>query len=158
MMVRWALDSGILGQDILNMVQSELNGNQSFRDQRVMEYEGYRKEGLISLLPTEDPVANNAAAALGHNPAPLTDGLLPHEYPIFTDLPAGLIDLPTAVKKHRLKVRTVHDWVKYGHVRLHGRLKAPAAGGGYLVVDEAELVAYVTAPRNKGGRPRKSKR
>ena len=74
---------------------------------------------------------------------------------VYTELPPGLIDLPAAVKKYNLKPRTVQDWVRQGHVRLLGRLRAPSRGGGYLVVSEEELRSYIMAPRNKGGRPPK---
>ena len=75
---------------------------------------------------------------------------------VYTELPPGLIDLPSAVRKHGLRSSTVYDWIRHGHVRPQGRLKAPARGGGYLVVREDDLLAYLKAPRNKGGRPRKT--
>ena len=72
---------------------------------------------------------------------------------VYTELPEGLIDLPSAGRKYRVPRRTIHSWVEKGHVRLRGRLKGPAQGGGYLLVREDELTAYLTAPRKKGGRP-----
>ena len=72
---------------------------------------------------------------------------------VYDDVPAGLIDLPSARRKYNVAERTIHSWVEKGHVRLRGRLKGPAKGGGYLLVLEDELTAYLTAPRNKGGRP-----
>ena len=77
------------------------------------------------------------------------------EPPIYDELPEGLISLPSVTRKYGLRARTVQDWVKLGRINLRGRLRGPAPGGGYLVVSEAELVAYMNAPRNKGGRPRK---
>lgn len=70
--------------------------------------------------------------------------------PIYTELPPGLIDLPKAAKKYGLNVRTVHHWVSKGHLVLAGRLKAPATGGGYLVVSESELESYMQNPRPRG--------
>ena len=75
---------------------------------------------------------------------------------VYTELPPGLIDLPSAIKKYRLRPRTAQNWVKFGRIKLRGRLKASARGGGYLVVCEDELVTYMTGPRDKGGRPRKT--
>ena len=69
-------------------------------------------------------------------------------------LPDGLIDLPTASRKYGVNGSTMRRWVISGKIPSRGRLKAPARGGGYLVLSEAELVDYINAPRNKGGRPR----
>ena len=75
---------------------------------------------------------------------------------VYTELPPGLIDLPSAVRKYGLTSSTVHDWIRHGRIEPQGRLRAPARGGGYLVVREEDLLAYMKAPRDKGGRPRKS--
>ena len=69
-------------------------------------------------------------------------------------LPEGLIDLPTASRKHGVNGSTLRHWVISGKIPSRGRLKAPARGGGYVVVSEEELVNYINAPRNRGGRPR----
>ena len=73
---------------------------------------------------------------------------------VYLNLPAGLIDLPTAAKRYDLNVRTMSQWVRRGRVALRGRLRAPKPGGGYLVVCEDELVTFIQRPKNKGGRPR----
>ena len=73
--------------------------------------------------------------------------------PIYTELPLGLIDLPSAAKKYGLNVPTIRNWVNTGRVQRVGRLKAPATGSGYLVVSESDLQNYMAMPRNKGGRP-----
>ncbi len=75
---------------------------------------------------------------------------------VYAELPPGLIDLPSAVKKYKLRPRTAQNWVKFGRITLRGRLRASARGGGYLLVREDELVAYIAGPRDKGGRPRKT--
>ena len=74
---------------------------------------------------------------------------------IYTELPTGLIDLPSAARKYDLNRRTIRDWVIKSHLKVYGRLKGSAKGGGFLLLKESELLAYMTAPRNKGGRPRK---
>ena len=74
---------------------------------------------------------------------------------VFVELPPGLIDVPTAARKYQLQTATIRHWLRKGRVRARGRLKGPAAGGGFWVMNEEELVAYISAPRLKGGRPRK---
>ena len=75
--------------------------------------------------------------------------------PIFDELPDGLIDVPTASKKYFRSKSTLYQWIQRGYVTVVGRLKAPARGGGYLVIPESEIAAHVAKPVNKGGRPRK---
>jgi predicted DNA-binding transcriptional regulator AlpA len=78
------------------------------------------------------------------------------DLPIFNELPAGLIDVPTAVKQFGCQNSTLRRWIAKGLLPAHGRLRAPAPGGGYLVVSEEELVKHLSEPRKKGGRPRKT--
>ena len=75
------------------------------------------------------------------------------ECPIYTELPEGLIDLPSASKLHGVNLNTMMNWIRKNQVQVVGRLKAPARGGGYLVVSEDELLNHMASPRNKGGRP-----
>ena len=87
-------------------------------------------------------------------------GLFPdfHDHEIIyteTEVPEGLIDLPAASKKYHCPVGTLQMWVHRGRLQTYGRLKAPARGGGYLLLREDELVHHMQTPRNKGGRPRK---
>ena len=74
-------------------------------------------------------------------------------------LPEGLIDLPSAAAKYAdeygVSEGAMRQWVNRGRVAKAGRVKAPARGGGYLVVNENELVEFMGQPRNKGGRPPK---
>ena len=73
--------------------------------------------------------------------------------PIYAELPEGLIDLPSASKLHGVNLNTMMNWIRKNQVQVVGRLKAPARGGGYLVVSEDELLNHMASPRNKGGRP-----
>ena len=72
-------------------------------------------------------------------------------------LPDGLIDLPSAARKYGeqygVSADAMRKWINRGRVAKVGLLKAPAPGGGYLVVRELELLEYMRRPRNKGGRP-----
>ena len=72
--------------------------------------------------------------------------------PMHTELPDGTIDVPTALRKYDLKQSMLRAWIDRGHVLPVGRLRAPAKGGGYLVLNEAELQAYIAAPKHPGGR------
>ena len=72
-----------------------------------------------------------------------------------TEVPEGLIDLPAAAQKYNCPINTLQTWVKKGRLKTHGRRKAPARGGGYLLLVETEVLDRVKAPINKGGRPRK---
>ena len=74
---------------------------------------------------------------------------------VYDVLPQGLISLRKAADKYGYRVRTLYTWHYRGHVKAVARERAPASGGGYLAVKESELVAFMKAPRNKGGRPRK---
>ena len=73
------------------------------------------------------------------------------------ELPEGLVDLPTAVQEYGVLLTTLHAWIRRGKLIVHGRRRAPAVGGGYLVVSRSELQQLVDAPRSKGGRPPKAK-
>ena len=73
------------------------------------------------------------------------------------ELPEDLIDLPTASREYGVLLTTLHAWIRREKLGVHGRRRAPAVGGGYLVVSRAELQQLVDAPRSKGGRPPKAK-
>ena len=76
------------------------------------------------------------------------------DLPVFNELPAGLIDVPSAVKKYGCQNSTLRKWIARGLLSSHGRLRAPARGGGYLVVSEDQLMERLASP-SKRGRPRK---
>ena len=70
------------------------------------------------------------------------------------ELPEGLIDLPSAADIYHKRLGTLRQWVQRGKLQKLGRMRG-AAPGGYIVVSKRELEAELTAPQNKGGRPRK---
>ena len=39
---------------------------------------------------------------------------------VYTELPPGLIDLPSAVRKYGLILSTVHDWIRHGRIKPQG--------------------------------------
>ena len=75
------------------------------------------------------------------------------DLPMYDELPPGLIDLPSAAKEYGCKVSRFHGWVKRGHLRVRGRLRAPQ-GTGYSLVLESELVHRLKTVDAKGGRSR----
>ena len=67
---------------------------------------------------------------------------------VFEELPPHLIDLPSAARQHGRAGGTLHAWVKMGLLRNCGRLTAPVKGGGYIVLDRAEVESVAsTRPR-----------
>ena len=73
---------------------------------------------------------------------------------IYAELPEGLIDLPSAAAKYQLPISTLRNWVRRGNIKAKGRLRAPAYGGGYVVVDEVAIEDRLSHPTPRG-RPRK---
>ena len=80
---------------------------------------------------------------------------LPGPDAVYTVLPPGLIDVPGAARKYGLHPETVRYWVRNGKVPLCGRLRAPAPGGGFMVVSEEDLLAHMSSPQSRG-RPRQT--
>ena len=73
---------------------------------------------------------------------------------VYDELPEQLIDLPGAAKKYNCKMGYLRSMVQHGRIKTQGRIKAPARGGGYLLVNEAELRQLIENPRPVG-RPKK---
>ena len=74
---------------------------------------------------------------------------------VYTELPPGLIDLPSAARESGIASSTLHMWLARGHIKSYGRLKGYAKGGGIHLLKAVEIQARQGAPPNKGGRPRK---
>ena len=111
--------------------------------------EGISERDLLNMVTT--------AAVEQVAEQPKIPGLFPDAEPIYTedDVPDGLIDLPSAARKHGHRITRLQRWVQRGHLKVYGRMRAPARGGGYLLLSEDELIARMRAEPNKGGRPRK---
>ena len=108
---------------------------------------GYTKEDLDSLLTTA-PENTGVQSHLPHFPDDDPDT-------VYSELPPGLIDLPTAARNFSCPIGRIQNWVHRGHLASYGRLKAPARGGGYVLVSERELKLLLSKPLNRGGRPSK---
>ena len=69
---------------------------------------------------------------------------------IYDELPDGTIDLPTAAQRYGSGTDTLRAWIRAGRICSLGRLRAPARGGGYHIVDESELAELdSTTPRRR---------
>ena len=90
-------------------------------------------------------------------PEQAVQGPSPEPEPIYEHglVPRGLIDLPSAAQKYGRPISTLQAWVRRGHLATYGRLKAPARGGGYVLLLEADVIDKTNGPIKKGGRPRK---
>lgn len=69
------------------------------------------------------------------------------------NLPEGLIDLNTAAEKYGCSIHRLRQWVTRGRLTRMGKLRAPAPGGGVVLVDETCLIQKLGESPNKGGRP-----
>ena len=78
------------------------------------------------------------------------------DLPIYTELPEGLIDLPSAMMIYDGGRPRLRNWVKRGYLEIHGRLRAPAPGGGYIIVSKSELMEKLATGEKTAGRPRKN--
>ena len=74
---------------------------------------------------------------------------------VYDELPPGMIDLPAAAEKYAIPQSRIRTWVNRGRLPSHGRLRGGAPGGGRHIVDERDLLALLSKPLSKGGRPRK---
>ena len=61
------------------------------------------------------------------------------ELPVYDELPEGMIDVPSAARKYRRSTSTLRNWALAGRLRVVGRRRASAPGGGYLVFEEADV-------------------
>ena len=72
--------------------------------------------------------------------------------PIYTELPEGLIDLPSAMREYGCRRGRLDTWVQRGHLKVYGRLKGAARGGGYVVVSRTQVEERLAAKPNKSGK------
>lgn len=107
---------------------------------------------------TTDDIFNVIALKTAEHETPFTEFCLvdcAEVDVVYTELPVGLITVPDAAKKYEISRRTIQTWLRKNQLQQLGRLKAPARGGGYILVCETQLVEFMHSPRNKGGRPPK---
>ena len=69
---------------------------------------------------------------------------------VYDALPSGLIDVPSAARRYRRSRRTIQSWIRAGRIEEVGRLRAPARGGGYMVVRKAQVEDLIANPPARG--------
>jgi hypothetical protein len=107
------------------------------------------RDEILDMVSTDSPdIRSN-----GHAPAEPMSGA--DDLPIYTELPEGLIDLPSAMMMYDGGRPRLRNWVKRGYLEIHGRLRAPAPGGGYIIVSKSELMEKLATRERSAGRPRK---
>ena len=103
---------------------------------------------------SENEIVSMVATVAADAEQPELPGFEDPGLPIYDELPDGLIDLPEAARKYGCSNALLHRWIDRGHLKEQGRLKAPARGGGYIVVYESEL-KHRLAKTPQIGRPKK---
>ena len=108
------------------------------------------RDEILDMVSTDSPDIGSNGHALAE-PMSGADDL-----PIYTELPEGLIDLPSAITIYDGVRPRLRNWVKRGYLAIHGRLRAPAPGGGYVIVSKPELMEKLVTGERSAGRPRKN--
>ena len=73
---------------------------------------------------------------------------------MFDKVPEGDIILAYGCDKHGVSRKTGDGWFKRGEIPDHGRIIAPARGGGYKLTSEEALVKRAQRPRRRGRPPK----
>ena len=76
---------------------------------------------------------------------------------IYSEVPAGLIDLPTAAARHGVTRNSLHKRLATGTLQSYGRLKGKSSGGGSILLSEREvllIIESVAANNQRVGRHR----
>ena len=125
--------------------------------------QGISKEDLMALL-TERITSTSPAPPEGEREVDVQDSdtgpgvvELRAGVPIYLRAPEGLITVPDAALKYALPQNTIQTWLFRGHIQQQGKVRGRARGGGFTLIDEKELLEFLEAPRDKGGRPSKQR-
>ena len=119
-------------------------------------------EAALASGLTQGDIVSMVAGAMKHAEEVGCQSALPN-FPtngkpkVYRELPEGLIDLPSAAKKYGINRSTLYNWVKTGKIRNFGRLRGSAQGGGFVVIEESEILSYKDGPRLTAGRKRTKK-
>ena len=101
--------------------------------ERALTLNGVARNGLTTETPSED------AGDVIYDPG---------------ELPDGLIDLPSAAREYGIPGSTLRNWVLRGKLTRRGRVRARAAGGGYIVVKAADIEYCRDHPLKTGRKKR----
>ena len=76
---------------------------------------------------------------------------------VYDEVPAGLIDLPSAARKYGITRNSLHKRLRTGSLRAHGRLNGGVRGVGITLLSESELArvaeSIVSNRSRRGGIP-----
>ena len=76
---------------------------------------------------------------------------------VYDEVPAGLIDLPSAARKYCVTRNSLHKRLRTGSLRAHGRLNGGVRGVGIILLSEGELArvaeSIVSNKHRRGGIP-----
>ena len=67
----------------------------------------------------------------------------------------NLITLKHAAEKYGIALESLRNWLYRANITERARESFPARGGGKVLIDENELIAYLERRNPKGGRPQK---
>ena len=101
-----------------------------------------RSEIISMVTAATEPVASNGHAVNGLE-------TYYNELPVYTELPTGLIDLPTAVDKYGRSRQVIWNWVRSGWLGERGLLRQPGSTIAHILVAEDDLVACTTKKHSK---------
>ena len=106
---------------------------------------------MLKSLQTPIPPLPGQPMLPGFEPPPTEPQL-----PIFTTLPYGMIDVPSAARKYQIHRQTIHDWIRYGHLTAVGKLEGHSPGKSSHILMEADLIHHKNT-RRPPGRPKKAR-
>ena len=109
-------------------------------------------EAALASGLTQGDIVSMVAGAMKHAEEAGCQAALPNfpqygQKKAFRELPPGLITLPEAARKFRINRYTLRSWVNDGKIATYGRLRGRAPGGGFLLLNESEVIAYKDGPR-----------
>ena len=134
-----ALAHGITATDVQDMVDQRIDANAPYTGE---------VESVDEIARLADQVGADGTVADADGGEKI---YLPDE------VPRGMIDLRSASLKYGIRARTLHAWVQRGKLPFMGRVRAPAAGGGYILTID-ELIPICRDNPRPGGNPGESRR
>ena len=63
--------------------------------------------------------------------------------PIYQNVPPGYISLPSAAAHYGISRHTLRSWVHRGMIRMIGRVRGAARGGGFILLNRARLEEFL---------------
>ena len=118
--------------------------------------EGVTQQELMSVVLTTVSTYTPSMKMSQANEDECEDFQAPGPDTVYNELPPGLVTISDAAREYDLNRWTIRNWVRKGALKTHGRLKGSAKGGGFILINEADLQVCMYLPKDKGGRPKKT--